>query len=176
MIATLVDHVPFAVDAGIRVVELGSADGQLSEALLGRFSRATLLALETSEEMRRQTAARTARFGDRIRVGPFDPAALDWWDVMRGADLIVSCLALNGLNDAKTQYLYKAAAERMSERSALLIADAIVAAQPGASHASRLFHHLVWLKHAGFGTVDCFWRHGDGVVYGGLKWSAGAAA
>ena len=84
--------------------------------------------------------------------------------------------ALNDLNDAKTQYLYKAAAERMSERSALLIADTIVAAQPGASHASRLFHHLVWLKHAGFGTVDCFWRQADSAVYGGFKWPPGATA
>ena len=44
---------------------------------------------------------------------------------MFGVDLIVSSLCLHHLNDAKKQYLYKAAAERMSPRGALLIADLI---------------------------------------------------
>ena len=176
LITALVPLVPFPPDAAIRMVDLGSADGQLSDAILAGFHRATLVALEMSDEMRRQTAARTTRFGDRIRVRAFDPAALDWWDVMRGADLVVSCLALNTLNDAKTQYLYKAAAERMSKRSGLLIADAIQTAQPDTSHVSGLLHHLVWLKHAGFGIVDCFWRQGNDAVYGGFKWSADEVA
>ena len=44
---------------------------------------------------------------------------------MFGVDLIVSSLCLHHLNDAKKQYLYKAAAERLSPRGALLIADLI---------------------------------------------------
>src|ERR1700709_2746091 len=44
---------------------------------------------------------------------------------MFGVDLIVSSLCLHHLNDAKKQYLYKAAAERLSARGALLIADLI---------------------------------------------------
>src|SRR4029077_3634352 len=107
------------------------------------------------------------------------------------ADLVVSSLCLHHLNDAKKQYLYKAIADRMSPRGALLMADLIdplddasrrVAADAwdlaareqadaigrpdlyahfltarwnhfrypdAADQPSALFHHLVWLKHAG---------------------------
>ena len=64
--------------------------------------------------MRRETTRRLALFGERARVAAFDVAALDWWDRMFGVDLIVSSLCLHHLNDAKQQYLYKAAADRLS--------------------------------------------------------------
>ena len=125
MTATLVAAVPFSAGEPVKVLELGSGDGRLAEALLTAFPRATLTALDGSESMRRETSARLALFGDRARVAAFDLAALDWWDRMFGVDLIVSSLCLHHLNDAKKQYLYKAAAERLSSRGALLIADLI---------------------------------------------------
>jgi len=125
MLATIVAAVPFAGDAGLKILELGSGDGRLAEALLTVFPRATLTALDGSDLMRRETARRLSLFGDRARVAAFDLAALGWWDRMFGVDLIVSSLCLHHLNDAKKQYLYKAAAERLSSRGALLIADLV---------------------------------------------------
>ena len=125
MTATLVAAVPFTADEPVKMVELGSGDGRLAEALLTVFPRATLTALDGSESMRGATSKRLALFGDRARVATFDVAALDWWDRMFGVDLIVSSLCLHHLNDAKKQYLYKAAAERLSPRGALLIGDLI---------------------------------------------------
>jgi trans-aconitate methyltransferase len=125
MVATLVAAVPFGAEEPVRIVELGAGDGRLAEALLTVFPRATLTALDGSESMRRETSTRLALFGDRARVAAFDVATLDWWDRMLGADLIVSSLCLHHLSDAKKQYLYKAAAERLSPRGALLIADLI---------------------------------------------------
>ena len=29
--------------------------------------------------------------------------------------------------------------------------------------------HLAWMLEAGFGVVDCFWRHGNRAIFGGLK-------
>ena len=55
---------------------------------------------------------------------------------MFGVDLIVSSLALHHLNDAKKQYLYKAAAERMSPRGALLVADLIEPQHPSTRNAA----------------------------------------
>lgn len=130
MMATLVGAVPFSAGDTLRMLELGSGDGRLGEALLTVFPRATLTALDGSESMRRETAARLASFGDRARVAAFDLASLDWWDRMFGADLVVSSLCLHHLNDAKKQYLYKAAAERLSPRGALLIADLIEPQHP----------------------------------------------
>lgn len=217
MMAALISLVPFAPDEAPRIVELGSGDGRLASALLDCYPRATLVAFDGSESMRRAATARTARFGERVRVRPFDLAALDWWDVMFGADLVVSSLSVHHLNDAKKQYLYKAAAERLSERGALLVADLIEPAHEAArrlaadawdasareqaekagspelfarflddkwnhfrfpdeaDRPAAIFHHLMWLRHAGFQAVDCGWLHAGHAVYGGFK-QAGAAA
>jgi tRNA (cmo5U34)-methyltransferase len=130
----------------------------------------------------------------------------------------MSSLCLHHLNDAKKQYLYKAAADRISDRGALLIADLIEpssasarqsaaggwdrAAQEQAEAIGRphlltrfvdarwnhfrfpdpddrlaaLFHHLVWLRHAGFPAVDCVWMYAGHAVFGGFKRSGASAA
>jgi tRNA (cmo5U34)-methyltransferase len=125
MMATLVAAIPFGGDDPLRIVELGSGQGKLAEALLDTFHAATLLALDGSASMRLETAARTARFGARVLVRDFTLDALDWWDLLNGADLVVSSLCLHHLNDAKKQYLYKAVADRLSSQGALLVADLI---------------------------------------------------
>jgi tRNA (cmo5U34)-methyltransferase len=217
MVATLVATVPAAHDAPLKILELGSGDGRLAEALLTAFPFATLTALDGSASMRREATLRLADFGPRARVAAFDVAALDWWDRMFGVDLIVSSLCLHHLNDAKKQYLYKAAAERLSPGGAFLIADVIDPQHPAAvrlaadawdaqakqqaealgapelferfvearwnhfrfpdadDKPSALFHHLVWLRHAGFPAVDCVWMSAGHAVFGGFK-QAGASA
>ena len=32
-----------------------------------------------------------------------------------------------------------------------------------------LADHLVWLRAAGFGAVDCFWKRGSSAIFGGYK-------
>jgi tRNA (cmo5U34)-methyltransferase len=162
MTATLVAAVPFTADEPVKVLELGSGDGRLAEALLTVFPRATLTALDGSESMRREASTRLALFGDRARVGAFDLASLDWWDRMFGVDLIVSSLCLHHLNDAKKQYLYRAAAERLSPRGALLIADLIDPQHP----ASRRLAADQWDAQAkqqadAFGAPELFRRFVD---------------
>jgi tRNA (cmo5U34)-methyltransferase len=76
--------------------------------------------------------ARTVGVADRIQVLAFELDTLDWWDLMRASDLVVSSLCLHHLNDAKKQYLYKAIAERLTARGALLIADLVEPAHPAA--------------------------------------------
>ena len=211
MTRTIVSLVPFPADDRFRIVELGAGDGRLAAALVDAYPQATILALDGSPSMREDAATRLAPFGDRARVRAFDLASLDWWDLMHGADLVVSSLCLHHLNDAKKQYLYKAIADRLSARGALLVADLVeplhaasrrVAADlwdesareqadslaapelfarfvearwnhfrfpDPADHPSALFHHLVWLKHAGFGAVECFWLFAGHAVYGGFK-------
>ena len=217
MVSTLVAAAPFAGSEPLKILELGAGDGRLAEALLTVFPQATLTALDGSESMRQASSARLSLFGDRARVAAFDIAALDWWDRMFGVDLIVSSLCLHHLNDAKKQYLYKAAAERMSPRGALIVADLVDPQTPAlralaadqwdadarrqagaigspqlfdrfaetrwnhfrfpdeADQPSAVFHHLVWLRHAGFAAVDCCWLHAGHAVFGGFK-QAGASA
>jgi SAM-dependent methyltransferase len=211
MNAAIVAAAPFAPDAEIKILELGSGDGVLAEALLTRFPRAALTALDGSESMRREAAQRLAPFADRARVAPFDLPSLDWWDRMFGVHLVVSSMCLHHLNDAKKQYLYKAAAERVAAGGALLVADLVEPQHPAAmtmaadrwdglakdqaaalgapelfarfeqerwnwfrfpdpaDQPSALLHHLVWLRHAGFSAVDCFWLDAGHAIFGGFK-------
>jgi hypothetical protein len=116
-------------------------------------------------------AVATARFPNARVVlvdgSPVPLQTLNWWDVMFGADAVVAWKCLHHLNDAKKQYLYKAAAERLSSRGAMVIGDRI--------ESQQLLHHLIWLKHAGFSIVDCFWVRDRHAVFGGFK-QAGASA
>jgi tRNA (cmo5U34)-methyltransferase len=216
MTRALIAAVPFGVDDSIRVVDLGSGEGELAQRLLDAYPHASITALDGSESMRRLAEARLARFGSRARVRAFDLASLEWWDQMLGADLVVSSLCLHHLNDAKKQYLYKAVADRVSTRGALLFADLIepmhasarrLAAEEWDARAksqadalgrpelfsrflearwnhfrfpdpadqpAALFHHLVWLRHAGFAAVDCVWLHAGHAVIAGFKLDAGS--
>ncbi|HEX3704880.1 MAG TPA: class I SAM-dependent methyltransferase [Vicinamibacterales bacterium] len=209
--ATLMSLVPCAPTEPCRIVEIGCGDGRLAAALLEAFPQATLTALDGSPSMRTAAATRLTRFGDRARVVPFDLATVDWWEALFGADVVVSALTLHHLNEAKTQYVYKAIADRISARGALLIADLIAPSHPSgwalaadawdgsareqaaalddattlgrfdASHwnhyrhpdpadrPAALFHHLVWLRHAGFAAVDCWWMYAGHAVFGAHK-------
>ena len=160
MTAALVSSVPFDRDAAVQFVELGSGEGQLAAALLDAYPRATLVALDGSESMRARAALRLQPFGQRVRIRQFDVRALDWWDVMFGADLVLSVLQLQRLNDAKKRYLFKAVADRLSPRGTFLIADSVEPA---------LLHQLIWLKHAGFAVADCFWLFERHAVFAGFK-------
>ena len=161
MLATLISLVPFSPAEPARIVQIGSGDGRFSGLLLESLPKASLIALESSESRRAEAARSLAPFGERIRLAPFELAGLDWWEHLWRADVVVSVMTLHALNDAKTQYLYKAIAERTSERGTLLIADDM--------RTAPLFHQLVWLRHAGFATVDCWWAFAGHAVFGGLK-------
>jgi tRNA (cmo5U34)-methyltransferase len=165
--AALASLVPFTPDEAPKIIVLGAGDGAVADALLARFPRATLTVLESTEAGRQEAAARMAPAGQRARAAAFDPAALDWWDRMFGADVVVSSRQLSALTDAKKQYLYKAAADRLSPRGAFLVAETL---EPG-----QLLHHLMWLRHAGFAVVDCFWRNDRVAIFGGLRQAAASA-
>src|SRR5579871_5796823 len=78
---------PFAPDAPIQVLDIGSGHGVLAAAILDAFPAAKAVGLDISEPMMREGRERMARFGDRFcyfegdfaegtlpsgLVGPFD--------------------------------------------------------------------------------------------------------
>lgn len=143
MIHAIVSAAPFAADEIVKIVHLGTKDGPVAQALAARLPRATVSYIERNLDK------------------------LDWSDRMFGAGLVVAVNCVHDLPDAKKQYLYKAAADRMTPHGALLIADRLAPRQ--------LLHHLVWLKHAGFPQVDCFWLRDGVAVFGGFKQAEASA-
>jgi len=143
----LVDAIPFASGDAVKIVHLRAGDDALTRRLREAFPRATI-----------------KTFAD-----PFDVASLAWWDAMFGADLVVAPFVRPKLTEAKTQYLYKAAADRASARGGVAILDRVDALKP-------VLHHLMWLKHAGFTDVDVRWMADGAAVLTGFTPRAAAGS
>jgi SAM-dependent methyltransferase len=135
-IAALLTLLPFNQADSFRAIELGCGEGFLSLALLDCFPQVEVIALDGSEEMRAQAAARLRGFGARARVEPFDLYANDWLAHLPGVDCVVSSLAVHHLDGAEKQRLFAAIEEDLSPRGVLLIADLI---QPQRPEAGELF-------------------------------------
>jgi tRNA (cmo5U34)-methyltransferase len=143
-IAALLTLIPFGSGEAPRVVELASGEGRLADAILHVFPQASLLALDIEETMRDQTTLRLRPYGERAAVAAFDMAAADWYDHLKGADVVVSSLCVHHLNGAEKQVLFQAVHDRLSPRGALLIADLIM---PSHGAARGLFA-ATWEKTA----------------------------
>lgn len=210
--ATLLTLLPVGLHEAGRVVELGCGEGRMTWAILEAFPNVTVLALDGSEAMWVQAAERVRPFGTRGEVQSFTLAQGDWWQLIEGADAVVSSLTVHHLNSAGKQRLFTAVAERLSPRGVLLIADVVepkraealelsaagwdraaerqAQTPPGSARAfeqfmnthwnifrypdpvdmpSPLFEQLLWLREAGFVSVDCFWLRAGHAVYGGYR-------
>ena len=73
MVEALLAAAPFSTDEPLKILELGSGEGLLAEALLTRFPAASLTALDGSESMRAETTSRLASFGRIDREGRQQP-------------------------------------------------------------------------------------------------------
>jgi len=210
--ATLLTLLPFGTAEAGRVIELGCGEGRLAAAILSAYPRASVLALDGSDDMRAQTTARLQSFGGRAEIAALDLPRADWFDYLDGVGAVVTSLALHHLDGPGKRRLFEAAARRVSPRGALLIADLIepkraealevfaagwdIAARrqaltpPGSAQAleqftatewniyrnpdpletpSPLFEQLIWLREAGFVSVDCFWLRAGHAIYGGYR-------
>ena len=143
----VVGAIPFARDQAIRIVQLRSGDDTLTRDMRAAFPRANVRTFDET----------------------FDVASLSWWDVMFGADVVVAPMVMPKLTDAKKQYLYKSAADRLSARGGLIVSERV-------EHATPVLHHLIWLKHAGFADVDVRWMAEGVTVFSGFKPARAPAA
>lgn len=124
-LAALVALLPFGRDEAFRVVELGCGEGVLAAAVLDAYSRASVLALDGSASMLRETAVRLDRFGERAGLGEFDLGSADWRGSLEGADAVVSSLAIHHLSGDGKKRLFEDVARLTTERGAMLIVDVI---------------------------------------------------
>jgi tRNA (cmo5U34)-methyltransferase len=138
-IATLLSLFPFGVDERFEAIELGCGEGYLSASLLACYPRATVLALDGSDQMLERARARLAVFGDRAAVRSFDLESDEWLEHVDEGDVVVSSLCLHHLNDAGKRTLFSELSRRLSRRGALLIADLV---QPPRPEARALFEAM----------------------------------
>jgi len=89
-----------------RVVDLGSGDAVLLDAVLSAFPDASGLAMDYAVTMRELAGRRLARFGPRAVVAPADLRTSNWRGTAREADVVISGFAIHHLPDARKREVY----------------------------------------------------------------------
>jgi tRNA (cmo5U34)-methyltransferase len=117
-----------------RLVDLCCGEGLLSAALLERFPRARILAMDLSPAMLAQARVTCAAHGDRFETRPFDLADRSWRTFPEPVHAFVSSLAIHHLDGAGKRELFHDLAGPLVPGGALVIADVVLPATP-AAHA-----------------------------------------
>jgi tRNA (cmo5U34)-methyltransferase len=117
-----------------RLVDLCCGEGLLSAALLERFPRARVLAMDLSPAMLAQARVTCAAHGDRFETRPFDLAHRSWRTFPEPVHAFVSSLAIHHLDGAGKRELFHDLAAALVPGGVLVIADLVLPATP-ASHA-----------------------------------------
>jgi tRNA (cmo5U34)-methyltransferase len=107
-----------------RIVELCPGEGHLTAALLERFPKAWVLALDGSEAMREATRRSAGEHRGRLEVRAFDLLAHDW----RGFDgeksnAVVTSLTVHHLEGEKKLDLFKDLYESLTPGGIFVLAD-----------------------------------------------------
>lgn len=132
-IAAVLDLIPDPGDG--LLVDLCCGEGLLSRALLERFPRSRVLALDLSPAMLAQARAACADCpggADRFATRPFDLADRSWRTFSEPVRAFVSSLAIHHLDGPAKRQLYRDLAAALAPGGALVIADLVLPATPAA--------------------------------------------
>jgi SAM-dependent methyltransferase len=114
-----------------RVVDLGSGDGVLLDAVLSAFPDASGVALDYSDAMRELAAGRLARFGTRAAVAAIDLRSPDWLAHADRPDVVVSGFAIHHLPDERKRALYAEIFAALAPGGTFLNLEHVASATPG---------------------------------------------
>ncbi len=185
---------PRGSDEPFRYIDVACGDGALDEMLLTRFTRAEATVLDGSPVMVERARERLKPFGDRVTAVQGDLATAAWRDVVRGQfDVAVSTIALHNLEDPRLiRDLYREIYEVVAEGGLFMNLEYVrtpsralwtyyrnASADPEGGwvmpirnirdFAGTVEEQLAWLREAGFGPVDCFWKEFRLAIFGGFK-------
>jgi tRNA (cmo5U34)-methyltransferase len=120
IIAGLLESQPDAM----RIVELCSGEGQLTWALLERFPKAHVLALDGSEAMRESTRRGAGANADRLEVRDFDLSRLDWRGFKgQTVNAVVTSLTVHHLEGEGKLHLFKGLYASLAPEGIFVLAD-----------------------------------------------------
>ena len=130
-VAAVLDMVPDPGDG--LLVDLCCGEGLLSRALLERFPRARVLAMDLSPAMLEHARAALAAYGERFTARRFDLGDRSWRSFPEPVRAFVSSLAVHHLDSAGKRELFLDLAAALAPGGAVVIADLVKPASP-ASH------------------------------------------
>jgi tRNA (cmo5U34)-methyltransferase len=168
-----------------RILDLGSGDGHMIAVLRERWPDAAAIGLDLSPAL---VDAAQQRFvgAKEVRVEAHDlmqplPRTLGQFDV------VVSALAIHHLPDERKRGLFSEVFELLRPDGVFYDLDVVTAPtaeihalsqaafgfdgrqQDPSDQPARLEDQLSWLREAGFGNVDCFWKWLELSLVGGTK-------
>jgi len=114
------------------LVDLCCGEGLLSRALLERFRRARVLALDLSPAMLEQARAACAEFAERFETRLFDLADRSWRSFAEPVRAFASSLAVHHLDGEGKRRLFRDLAAALAPEGVLVIADLVLPATPAA--------------------------------------------
>jgi len=127
----LLELIPAETDEPFTLVELAAGDGTFARAVLERFPRSRVLALDGSEVMLDRERRLLAAFGDRAEVRRFVLEHDDWRAALPAPlRCAVSSLAFHHMPGPEKRCLFADMARRLEPGGALLVADLVEPATP----------------------------------------------
>jgi tRNA (cmo5U34)-methyltransferase len=168
-----------------RVLDLGSGDGHMIGLLRGARPNATAIGLDLSPVLV-EAARQRFRDEDGVRVEQHD-LMRPLPDDLGRFDTVVSALAVHHLPDERKRELFAEVFELLAPGGAFYDLDVVAAPTPElhalsqaafgfdgrqqdpSDQPARLEDQLSWLREAGFGDVDCFWKWLELSLVGGTK-------
>jgi SAM-dependent methyltransferase len=154
------DLIPAGEDDAFAGVEIGTGEGWLTEAILRRYARATMIGLDGSETMLHATEQRLAPFPGRFELRPFRLEDGTWIAALPdGLRCVVSSLVIHHLDGPGKAALFRALPDKLEPGGALLICDVVEAANEwGRRHLARAWNADVARQSREFGGDDAAFR------------------
>ncbi len=118
--------IPAESEQEFLAVDLACGAGSLSGAVLARFPRSWVLALDGSATMLMEARRRLGAFGERVEFGEFDLFDDAWLDRLPAPPLcFLSSLAIHHLDADQKKRLFGRLYERLLPGGALLVIDVV---------------------------------------------------
>lgn len=194
----LIELIPFDIDTPIRVLDLGSGPGTLSELVLAVYPRSEVVAFDLTDKMLDAARTRCQRFGHRFSAVMGDYAIDDFGSAY---DLVLAGLTLHHLNDDQRQMALKQICLALNDGGAFLAREVVADDDPciaqwhyrrwrdfmtsngengqhwyrkhlAKDHPASVKRQLDWLRSAGFSHVACHWQHMNFAVLSAHKSSS----
>jgi len=197
MLGCMINVLPFNSADKLKICDLGSGTGNVTQLLLETFPNAEITCVDISEAMTDMAKAKLEGENVKYEISDFYD-----YEFCEKYDLIISSVALHHIiTDEDKKDFYKKIFAALKTDGVFYNADVIIAATEHAEERTmekwktwlRQFHseedmmemvinryyeedkpttivnHLNWMQEIGFRNVDVIWKRVKGVVYGGTK-------
>jgi tRNA (cmo5U34)-methyltransferase len=197
MITAVVDALPFEETDSFQMIDLGCGIGTVSRAILNRYPKCRITAIDFSEAMIREAEENLNDFSVKFICEDFST-----WNWDRSYDAIVSSLALHHLPaDDEKKGFYRRCFDHLNHDGVFCNADVVLASRDDLQEKymdrwidfmkrsvseeeienewlpkyrqedvpSKTMDHIRWMSEVGYRECDVIWKYYNFAVFCGYK-------